>query len=200
MRKILILFSLFFAQIVFADEAPNKAIHDELRSVTAGLVQAINNQQFDQLAPYFHEKMRVTTINQEFLDSRAGIEPYFKHWFGPGQFLKSLEMQLNPDVETELYDNNQFGIARGKGIERYGLSDGRKFDIQTRWTATVIKDTDGKWRILSLHLGTNFLDNPVLYAIERSILWIGVGCAAGGLLLGGLVTWLVLRRRKPATV
>ena len=196
MWKTLALCIFFLTQLAFADETPDKAIHGELRAITEGLTQAINNQKFDQLAPYFHEKMRVTTVNQEFLDSHAAIEPYFKRWFGPGGLLKTLEMKLSADAETELYDDNRFGIVRGKGIERYGLSDGRKFDMQTRWTATVIKDSDGKWRILALHIGTDFTDNPLLSAIERSVLWSGLGGAVGGLLLGVGLMWLVLRRKK----
>ena len=199
MWKTITLCILLLAQLAFADETPDKAIHDELRAITEGLTQAINNQKFDQLAPYFHDKMRVTTVNQEFLDSHAAIEPYFTRWFGPGGFLKTLEMKLSADAETELYDDNRFGIVRGKGIERYGLSDGRKFDMPTRWTATVIKDSDGKWRVLSLHIGTNFIDNPVLNAIERSVLWAGIGGAGGGLMLGGVLMWLVLRRKKVVT-
>jgi hypothetical protein len=50
-------------------------------------------------------------------------------------------------------------------MERYELADGRGFDIAGRWTATMIKD-NGQWRILAIHAGTNFLDNPVINAIE----------------------------------
>lgn len=195
MRKLILLCLLIISGLTRAADAPDQAIHDELRAVMAGLTQAVNTKHFEQLAPYFHEKMRVTTITQEFIDSRAGIEPYFKRWFDQGGFLKNLDMRLEADAETELYDDKRFGIVRGKGIERYELADGRKFDMQTRWTATVIKDVDGKWRILALHLGTNFMDNPVVGAIERSVIWAGAGGLIVGLLTSLLGCWLVLRRR-----
>lgn len=197
MRKFLLLCCLILSPLMAtAQDAGDKPIHDELRGMIGGLTQAINARQYEQLAPFFHEKMRVTTINQEFLASRGEIAPYFNKWFGPGGYLKSLEMTLDADVETELAADKTWGIARGKGMERYELADGRKFDLSTRWTATVTKDADGKWRILSLHIGTNFLDNPLLSAIEGATVKVGAAGAIGGIVLGLLIGWLIGRRRK----
>lgn len=197
MRKFLLLCGLILSPLfAFAQDAGDKPIHDELRGMLGGLTQAINARQYDKLAPFFHEKMRVTTINQEFLASHDEIAPYFNKWFGQGGYLKSLEMTLEADVETELHGDKSFGIARGKGMERYELADGRKFDMPTRWTATVIRDADGKWRILALHIGTNFLDNPLLSAVEGATVKVGVGGAIGGLVLGLLVGWLAWRRKR----
>ena len=200
MWKIIFLCLLFVTPASFAAEDQDKAIHDELRAITAGVVKAVNARKYDQIAQYFHEKMRVTMINQNFLVSHEAIEPYFEEWFGKGGFLKSLEMELKPDAETVLYNNKQFGIVHGDGIEHYKLSDGRTLDMKTRWTATVVKDTDGKWKILALHIGTNFYNNPMFHALEDAVVKTGLGGAAGGLLVGGLVVWFIMRRRKSAAV
>ena len=61
----------------------------------------------------------------------------------------------------------------------YVLSDRRSFDMVTRWTATVIKDADGKWLILTLHIDTNFLDNPILRVAESAPTTFAVGGARG---------------------
>ena len=60
----------------------------------------------------------------------------------------------------------------------------------------MIKDTDGQWRILALHIGTNFLDNPILSVAESALKTFTVGGALVGLLLGWLITFFYLRRRK----
>ena len=53
--------------------------------------------------------------------------------------------------------------------------------------------------MLAVHTGTNFLDNPVLNAIERSTLYFARGAGAAGVVLGFLVGFFVRRRRaKPA--
>ena len=51
------------------------------------------------------------------------------------------------------------------------------------------------WKLLAVHTGTNFLDNPVLHAVERSLLWFGAGGLARGLMLGFAGGWLLRRKR-----
>jgi len=189
---------LFTGAAAFAAEEPDHAIHEELRALLGGMQQAINTGKYENLAPYFHEKLRVTTINQETLSARAGITSYFNTWFGPGGYLKSVDMKLNADALTELYADKTMGVVRGSGEESYILADGRHFDMRTRWTATVIKDVDGKWRILALHIGTNFLDNPILAKAEGALVTFTVGGVIGGLLLGALFGYLMWGRRRSA--
>jgi hypothetical protein len=102
-------------------------------------------------------------------------------------------MKLTADALTELYANNSIGIVVGSGEENYILSDSRHYDMQTRWTATVIRDDDGQWRILSLHIGTNFLDNPILAEAENSLIY----AVAGGLIIGIFLVLIInLFRRR----
>jgi hypothetical protein len=176
-----------FSSVVLAVDEADVAIHEELRELLQGIELAVNEGRYGDLAPFFHENLRVTTINQEVISSPGGISEYFDRWFGPDGYLQKVDMTLEADSTTELYADNTFGVVTGFGIEKYVLSDSRAYDIQTRWTATVLKGDDGKWRILTLHIGTNFLDNPILDEVENSLLYFG-----GGGLLGGIVLMLVL--------
>ncbi len=192
-------FLLLCSSMVSA-ETSEQSIHNELRGILSGLEQAVNNEKYDELAPFFHEKLQVTTINQEVISSRSEISPYFRKWFGPSGYLKKLHMTLTADNLTELYGDKSFGIVSGSGNEDYILADGRKFEMKTRWTATVIKDTDGRWKILTLHLGTNFLDNPILAKAESSLMmFAGVGLILGAL-VGGFIGFLVGKRQKSTIV
>jgi ketosteroid isomerase-like protein len=181
--------------IAWAEEADH-AIHEELRAVTKQLTTAINSGRFDDMLPVLSEQIRATPINQEYLASRAEVSAYFKKWFGSGGYLKKLDIELLPDALTELSADKTWGVVWGKGVEKYVLSDGRPFEMHTRWTATVVKENDGHWRLRTIHIGTNFLDNPILTAAEHAI---GKAAAVGGaigLLLGVLGTWLVMRKKK----
>lgn len=195
-NRLLIVVLLMLSSSAFSTEESDQTTHNELRGLLTGIEQAINNEKYDDLAPFFHEKLRVTTINQEVIFSPSEISSYFKKWFGPGGYLKKLHMKLTADDLTELYGNNTFGIVRGSGNEDYILSDGRKFEMKTRWTATVIKNSDAKWKILALHIGTNFLDNPILAKAESSLMMFTGGGLALGALIGGLVGFLTGRRKK----
>ena len=187
---------LLISSPMLAAQEANHAIHEELRGVLSGIQDAVNAQNYGGLAPYFHENLSITTINQEVISTRAEIEPYFEKWFGPGGYLKTLRMSLDADDLTEFYADSTFGIVRGSGEEDYVLSDSRSFPMKTRWTATVIKDTDGKWRILTLHIGTDFLDNPILAVAEDSTKYFAMGGGVVGLILGLLIMFLWGRRRK----
>jgi ketosteroid isomerase-like protein len=186
---------LFCVPILSAQET-NEAIHEELRALLSGIETAVNSESYGDIAQYFHEDAHITTINQEFISSNGEIEPYFDRWFGEGGYLKTLKMSLDADALTEFYGDGSFGVVRGSGEEDYVLSDTRSFPMKTRWTATVSKNADGEWRILTLHIGTNFLDNPILSVAERSAKYFGAGGAAGGLVLG-LLLGFAFWRRKP---
>lgn len=192
----LALFFLLLSAAAFSAEEPDHAIHQELRALLQGMEQAINSEKYSDLEPYFHENLRVTTINQEVISKRSEITAYFERWFGDGGYLDKLEITLTPDDTTELFGDNTYGIVRGVGDEKYVLADGRSFDMSTRWTATVVKDDDGKWRILALHIGTNFLDNPILNKAESALITFASGGLAAGLVLGWLITFIIMRRRK----
>jgi hypothetical protein len=83
-RIALAAFILFISSFAAAQDPNDEAIHDELRGLLSGIEAAINEERYGDLAQYFDDNARVTTISQEFLASPEAIEPYFKHWFGEG--------------------------------------------------------------------------------------------------------------------
>ena len=195
---VIVMACLVAGSFVARAEEADHAIHEELRALLTRIETAINTEKYEEMAPCFHENVRATTINQEVILSRAGIAPYFRKWFGPGGYLKKLHMTLTADALTELNAERTFGIVRGSGEEDYTLADGRLFPMKTRWTAMVVKDADGAWRILAIHIGTNFLDNPILAKAEKALGFAaGMGFLAGVVLTAG-VAFLLARRRRSA--
>ena len=179
---------------------PDHAIHEELRELINGLEEAVNSEQYDKLHQYLHKNLRITMSNQEVLSSHEDVDRFFNYWFGPNGFLKRVEMKLEADTLTELYADKTIGIVRGSGEENTYLSDNRFFPMKTRWTATVIKDVDGKWRLLTLHMGVDFLDNPILSVAKESGKYMATIGALLGLLFGLLTGFVLWRKRRTATV
>ena len=180
--------------------AADEAIHTELRGLLSTVASAINAEQYERLTPILSEQAHVVLINQDVISHKDQIKPYLDKWFGSGGFLKSLRVKLEADVLTELSADRSWGMGYGTGVETYTLADGRKFDMPTRWTAVVQKEADGVWRIRAIHQGTNFMDNPVMDGVvSKTSQWLGLG-AAGGLTLGVLLTWLLMRRKHKAQV
>lgn len=193
MSKYLMLFLL--APLVFAEE-PDHAIHQELRGILTTVQSAVNSGHYDAMLPVLSKDVRATTITQETMAGHAAVSNYFRKWFGPGGFLRKLEMKLTADDLTELSADKTWGIVRGSAIETYTLADGRVYPMPTRWTATVAKEADGRWRLRAIHFGTNFLDNPILDEAKRKAKQYTMGGVGGGLLAGLLLGWLIGRRKQ----
>jgi ketosteroid isomerase-like protein len=195
MTKSLIVACLFLALPLFAAEEPDHEIHQELRGILTTVQTAVNTGNYDAMLPVLSKDIRATTITQELMSGHEQVSAYFKHWFGPGGFLKKLDMTFTADALTELSPDKTWGVVRGSGMERYTLADGRQYDMPTRWTATVAKEADGKWRLRTIHFGTNFLDNPILTEAKRAV--VKYSAIAGGAALAlGLLLGFLLGRRK----
>jgi ketosteroid isomerase-like protein len=196
MKKVLLLACLLLPLPLHAAEEPDHAIHQELRGILMTVQTAINSGNYDAMLPVLSKDIRATTITQETMSGHAEVSAYFKRWFGPGGFLKKLNMTFTADALTELSADKTWGIVRGSGMEQYTLSDGRRYDMTTRWTATVVKEADGKWRLRTIHIGTNFLDNPILSDAKRAVVKYAAMAGGGGVVLGLLLGFLLGRRQK----
>ena len=191
-----IILSSIFSMPSTAFAETDAEIHTELRALLNGIETAVNTEKYSDLAQYFHKDLRVTTVNQNTITSHPEIEAYFKEWFGEGGYLVSLKMSLKPDALTEFYNNKTMGIVRGSGIEKYKLTDGRDLDLNTRWTATVIKDADSKWRIVALHLGTNFYDNAIYNEMRSYLIKVALIAGLISVLFGFIVGYFLRARRQ----
>ena len=92
-------------------------------------------------------------------------------------------------------------LSYGLMNDHYVLNDGRQFDLNSRFTVTVVRsphgpaDTDG-WMIRSFHSSSDLFDNPILsMAIHKSIAIAGaIGLVVGAVIAGLML--LIFRRRR----
>jgi ketosteroid isomerase-like protein len=196
MTKSLFIACLFLTLPLYAAEEADHEIHQELRGILTTVQTSINSGNYDAMLPVLSKDIRATTITQEVMSGHEQVSAYFKHWFGPGGFLKKLDMTFTADALTELSPDKTWGVVRGSGMERYTLADGRQYDMPTRWTATVVKEADGKWRLRTIHFGTNFLDNPILTEAKRAVVKYAAVAGGVGLALGLLLGFLLGRRKQ----
>jgi ketosteroid isomerase-like protein len=192
--------TLVFACVadVHAQQEPDHETHEALRGLLKEVVAAINTAQYDKMLPYLAENVEATSITQETMSGRAEVARYFKEWFGPGAYMKRMEMKLEPDKLTEFSPDKSWGLVRGKALEHYEANDGDVFDFTTRWTAVMVRGDDGQWRLRAIHFGTNNLDNPVLTKVKNTLIRDGIIGAIVALAIGIGVGWFAARRRRAA--
>ena len=187
---------LCIAALPVLSQAPppkDEAVHNELRALRDGLVDAINKGDIERQLTYLHPNVVVTALNGEVSRGHEGVRTYFlKMTTGPQRVVESFHCEVTVDELTILYGADT-GIAFGSAVQSYKLTDGLKLDVKTRWTATLVKEHD-RWLIASLHASANLFDNPLLAMTKRTAYWAGGICLVVGLIAG----FAIGRRRKGA--
>jgi len=185
---------LLAATAAGAQEGAQAADHDALRKIKADVLNAINTRNLRGMDAIVHRPFMVTVITQDSFTDSGALQAYYDGLFTRTMLrMKNVTIEAEADELSQIYTST-FAVARGSTKERYELADGRSFDMRGRWTATAIKD-GAQWKLLALHDGTNFLDNPVLTTVGKSTAYTGAGGFAAGLAVGVLGSFLIRRRR-----
>ena len=194
MRPIPLALSLLLASTAALAQDPSQAAdHDALRKIKADVLNAINTRNLKGMDAIVHKPFMVTLVTQDSFTDTGAMQAYYDGLF-TRKLLRMAKVTIAAEAdELSAIYTGTFAVARGSTKELYELADGRRFDMRGRWTATAIKD-DGQWKLLAIHSGTNFLDNPVLTAVEKSTATFGAGGAGLGLVVGSLLGFLVGRR------
>jgi ketosteroid isomerase-like protein len=174
--------------VTSADDAKTKEdpAHADLRALRAELVKAINGNHLDDMLALLDDDVVVTFMNAEVGRKPAGVRAYYdKMMNGPNKIVESITIDPTVDELTHLYGDT--GVAFGSSKDHFKLTDGRDFVAETRWTGTLVKK-DGKWKVASFHASANAFDNPILWiALKRVGMWVGIGAAVLGLVIGFLI-------------
>lgn len=169
---------------------PENPAHGELRAVRDGLLAAMNKGDIEAQLTYLHPNVVVTWHNAQVSRGREGVRQYLeKTMRGPSKIVEKYNAVLSVDELSVLY--NDTALAFGSAQENFILTNHQSFSLHGRWTATLVKE-GGKWLVTSAHVSDNLFDNPLLARLKTYLVWVG----SGALLIGGLVGFLLGRRRR----
>lgn len=177
---------LLFVVLPLNAQTPDDATHNALRQLKTTMEKALNARDLDTIVANVHPDVVFTTMNGDVCRGPQQIRAYFdKMLTAPGHIVKDVKVSFEVDELTTLYGGDT-GVAYGKSKDHYELTDGKTFDIQGRWTCTMVKDGD-RWVIAAFHYSANVFDNPILDRFKSALLWTGIGAAMIGLILGFLL-------------
>lgn len=182
---------------VAPDAARTEAIHDQLRAVREEFLTAFRKQDFEAVVALLDENVVLTAQDGKELKSirgQADVREYLDRMLvGPKRGIES--MTITPTVDDlSVLHNGDTAIATGSSLDHYKLSNGDEFDLNTRWSVTLV-DKEGKWLIANLHVSTSLFDNPVVSAVSRAATWAAVGVGVVALLVGFGGGMLMYRQR-----
>lgn len=177
-----------------AAEENREADHAALRALRDKVAQAIDNQDIKTLASCFAKEFAFTAVNQTVVTNETQMQELFDRMFrGNDALVTTLKTEPKADILTRFVDTNT-GICYGSSKDTYTMKSGKVVEMNVRWSATVVKE-NGEWKVAIAHVGTDFLNNPVLEGVEKFTKMIGFGAGVGGLLVG-LVIGRMLGRAK----
>lgn len=186
---------------VAAPVSPALADQPALRKLKADITSAVTRRDFDAAEKVLNKPFMATLITQEAFTTVPQLKQYYDYVMNRATpRLKDMSLAAEVDGDSIVVTNGTFAVNKGSTLERYVLEDGRAFDMKGRWTSVSLRQADGSWKLMAVHTGVNFLDNPVINAIEKTILWVAAACGIVGLLLGGALGWLLkgARAKRPA--
>lgn len=176
------------------DQSAQEAIHTELRALRERMFDAYEKRDMDALLKDVAPDVVITWQN---MDRNVGHEEfrefYDRMMNSDNGVVKNISSEFEVDGVSFLYGNNT-AVARGTQADTFTLNDGSHFTLNSKWTATVVRQENG-WKVASFHVSSNIFDNPILDVAKGWLLKAGL---AGGL-IGMFIGLLIGRatRRKP---
>jgi ketosteroid isomerase-like protein len=168
------------------DASGDETAHQALRTMRDAVVNALNKGDIESLIPHLHRNIVFTAMNGEVCRGRDALRTYFNRMMNdPGHIVDSLSINPTVDRLTDIYGGTS-GVAYGSSVDRYQLTNGQEFDVNARWTATMVKE-NGDWQIASFQSAANIFDNPILNTAKTTLYWGAAGAGVAGLVLGVLI-------------
>lgn len=182
----------------FASGEDREADHVALRALRDKVATALNQQDVKALTSCFAKEFAFTAVDQSVLTSETQIQSFLDRMFhGDKALLRDMKTEPKADILTRFVDANT-GICYGTTTDTYTMKSGQVVAMNVRWSATVVKE-DGQWKVGIAHVGTNFLDNPVLTRLASTSKKLALITGIGGFLMGAMVVLMVKRTSKKPT-
>ena len=156
--------------------------HNQLRTLRTEVIEAITKGDIDTILKRVHTNVVVTWQNGEVCRGHQGLRDFYQRM--GKQAFQGYKIPPTPDELTILSGGNH-GISFGNTVANYHLL-GQDLELKSRWTATLLQE-NGQWLLASYHVSMNVLDNPLINAAKKSLLWVGAAAAISGLVIGVLV-------------
>jgi uncharacterized protein (TIGR02246 family) len=178
-----------------AAETNHEADHAALRQLRDKAAAAINNLDGQALATCFAKEFVFTTVNQTVITNQTQFQEFFDRMFhAPNALVTGMKAEATADILTRFIDENT-GVCYGSTKDTYTLKSGGAVTMNNRWSATVVRE-NGEWKVAVVHVGTDFMNNPVLDRAAVFAKKLALGSGLGGLVLGIILCRLMCCRKK----
>src|SRR5262249_51716113 len=122
---------------------------------------------------------------------------YTRMLVGPNSVVENINYKLDVAELSVLHGGNT-AISWGTLGDHYKLRDGTDVTMNSRWTATAVKEGD-RWLLASYHASVGLFDKEVLrVAVKKTMYMFGGISLAVGLVVGLVVGMIIGKKRQVA--
>ena len=174
--KAFCLAALCLVSVASAQVTPDAtaADHDGLRALQATMEEALNKRDLDALLANVDDNVAFTAMNAEAGYGKQHIRNYFDRMLnGPNKIVQNINVDFVPDQLSVFYGPD-LAVSAGNAASHYELTNGLKFDINARWTATLVRK-EGRWLVGAFHYSANVFRNPIMEQQRKFMLMAGGG-------------------------
>jgi len=167
-------------------------IHEELRALRKEVLDAFKKKDIDRLLECLHEDVVITLQNAEVCEGHEEVRAFHDRMSeGEDRSVQSQETVFEVDDLSIIYGDDT-AVARGSIQDDFKLTAGMEFQLQSRWSATLVKEDD-RWLVASFHASTNMFENGVS---DLMLKWNAIKVGGIALLAGIFITVVVSKLRS----
>ena len=178
-----------------ATSATAQTPESDAAGLAAKLVESVAAGTFEAAGELLSPDVVVTYQNGDVSRGRPDTVKYVKEMFN-GKTALVQAYTGSPTVASVTRIDDTTRVVAGTSTDQMTLSSGAPMVLETRWTATIALQ-DGAWKIASLHLSTNMLDNPIIEKMKTTSYLLGAFGLVMGITIGIGVSMLLRRRAAP---
>lgn len=174
-----------------AEADPYAADRQALLYVFREIEAGINAQDIERMVAQMSPQATVTWLNGEVSRGHADIRAYYQRMVkGEQRILDRYLTSAKVSASARFFAAGQIAVADGTMEDEFFPVARGPFKLSSHWSSTSAK-IDGQWKVISLHLSSNVFTNSLIAEAKDALWYVG----GGGLLLGGLLGFLVCRVR-----
>lgn len=192
LRPLIMCYVLAMASLT-AQPDPHQEDRQALLKILSKVEQAINAQDIEALMALMRPDCTVTWWNAEVSHGHGEIRAYYNKMVkDPGRIITKYTTTAKLDGHALFVGSaGDVALAQGSMEDEFFPQIRGPFKLNSRWSASAARSSDGEWKISSLHLSSNVFTNVLISELTRAIWMTGAAALAVGALLGWFLhRWL----------
>ena len=169
--------------------------HAELSQLRERVFAAYESRNLDALLEDVHPEVIATWQNGFRARGHNAVRSFYDEMLnGDQRVVRDVKSKFTVDGLSVIH-GDRAAVACGNLEDHFELANGTKLDLQSKWTATLVKQDD-RWLIASFHVSASIFENPILAAFKSWLTTCVVATAVVASIAGGIFGFLMTRRPK----